>query len=208
MVDMAAITGAASALKTAYDLGKAALGAHDAAVVKAKISEMQGEIHSALSSAISAQTEQVALLKRVDKLEKQLADRKAFDRDMKRYELVELPPGIYIRQLKASAAAPGEPIHSICPTCHGNGKKFPLHKSEPNHGVYHLTCHSCGTKLSVGHFSAPSRANTRRGSAWTFTKERLITIIQEIRRCNRKLLNLDDEIQASRDKLLQQHPPD
>ena len=171
MVDMTAITGAASTLKTAYDLGKAALSPHDAAVVKAKIAEMQGEISSALASAITAQTEQMALLKRVDELEKYLADRKAFDREMKRYELVELPPGILVRRLKESAAKPGEPIHCICPTCYGNGKNFPLHRGKTNQGQYDLTCHSCGTKLTAGDFVAPPRpASYRRqrsGSSWT-----------------------------------------
>lgn len=153
-MDMAAIAGAASALKAAYDLSKAALGAHDAAVIRAKISEMQGEISSALASAITAQTEQLALLKRVDELEKQVANRKAQDRELKRYELVELPPGVWIRRLKEGAAKPGEPIHPACPTCYGRREIQPLHRGETSSGVYDMTCKACGTVLRVGHFRA------------------------------------------------------
>jgi hypothetical protein len=42
----------------------------------------------------------------------------------------------------------------------------------------------------------------------TFPPQRMREIIHAIRHCNRKFLNLESEIKTSRDKLLQQHPPD
>lgn len=47
MVDMTAITSAAGDLKAAYDLSKTAISVHDAAAIRAKVAEMQGEISSA-----------------------------------------------------------------------------------------------------------------------------------------------------------------
>jgi hypothetical protein len=167
MVDMAAIAGAASALKAAYDLSKAALSAHDAAVVRAKITEMQGEISSALASAITAQTDQMALLKRVDELEKNVADRKAWDREKRRYDLVQLPPGVWIRQLKESAAKPGEPVHPVCCNCYEQRKISPLQTSEKL-GTHYLTCNGCGATLELEtHRRPPLQLNYKDSRGWT-----------------------------------------
>jgi hypothetical protein len=70
MVDMAAIASAATALRSAYELSKAALGVRDEAMIRAKVIEMQAEISSALAGAITAQTDQFAALDRVRELEK------------------------------------------------------------------------------------------------------------------------------------------
>src|SRR6266542_2735441 len=155
MVDMAAIAGAAGALKSALDLAKTALGMRDPALIRAKISEMQGEISSALASAITAQTDQLAMLNRVGDLEKEVARFKAWDAEKDRYALEERPPGVFVWTLKQEAAKPGEPIHCICPTCYQRDKKSVLQAGETSHGAHELTCHECGTKLEVGHFTPP-----------------------------------------------------
>jgi RNase P subunit RPR2 len=155
MVDMAAIAGAASALKSAYDLSKAALSAHDHAVVRAKITEMQGEISAALASAITAQTEHMATLSRVRELEAELAERNAWDAERKRYRMERLPPGVLVYTLKEEMAEPDDIPHHICPTCYHRGKKSPLHSDAPGMGIHHLTCHECGTKLEIGHYQWP-----------------------------------------------------
>src|ERR1700676_1864317 len=100
MIDMGAIVSAAGALKTAYDLSKAAIGLHDAALIRAKVTEMQGEISSALASAIEAQTAQMAMLKQVGDLEKEIANLKAWEDEKKRYALKKLDPGELVYSLK------------------------------------------------------------------------------------------------------------
>jgi len=161
MVDMAAIAGAAGALKTALDLAKSALGMHDAALIRAKVTEMQGEISTALAGAITAQTDQLAMLNRVDKLEKELAKHEAWDAEKKRYQMERLPPGVLVYTLKQEAAAPAEEIHSICPTCYHRSKTSPLQATEPSNGVHHLKCFECGTGLEVGIYR-PSTVNRHR----------------------------------------------
>jgi hypothetical protein len=155
MVDIAAIAGAASALKSAYDLSKAALSAHDDSVVRAKVSEMQGEISAALASAITAQTEHLAALDRVRDLERELAQLKAWEVEKQRYQMERLPPGVIVYTLKQEGVNAGEVPHSICPTCYHRGKKSLLHSDQPGNGVYNLTCHECGTSLHVGIFRPP-----------------------------------------------------
>ena len=87
MVDMAAIAGAATSLKTAIDISKIALSLRDESLIRTKVLEMQGEISSALASAIAAQTDQLAILQRINDLEKEVAQLKAWDADKQRYEL-------------------------------------------------------------------------------------------------------------------------
>lgn len=135
MVDMAAIAGAASALKSAYDLSKAAIGLHDTAMMRAKVAEMQGEISSALASAIMAQTDQMAILQRVSDLEKQVADFEEWDREKDKYKLYHLGWVTYAYMLKPNTRG-SEPPHWVCTKCYSereiyiiqmilsNGQKF------------------------------------------------------------------------------------
>jgi hypothetical protein len=119
MVDMAAIAGAASALKNAYDISKAALGLRDAALIQSKILEMQREISSALSSAITAQTDQMTMLQRIGALEKEVADFETWNAEKERYELKSLGYDCFAYMLKPEARA-AEPPHWICAHCFRN----------------------------------------------------------------------------------------
>jgi hypothetical protein len=160
MVDMAAIASAASALKTAIDIGRTALGLRDTASIRTKVTEMQGEISSALASAIAAQQDQIAILKHVGELEKEIADLKTWEAEKRRYSLRELPPGVFVRALKPEMAG-GEPPHFICETCFQRGKKRILNSDEERNGIYHLKCHECDTTLRIGHVtSRAQRADT------------------------------------------------
>jgi hypothetical protein len=160
MVDMAAIASAAGALKTAFDISKTALSLRDASLIKAKVTEMQGEISSALASAIAAQTDQLAMLERERDLEKEVAHLKAWDADKERYQLERLPPGVHVYTLQQDMAKPGETPHSICKTCYQHGIKSVLDSDEPGNGVHNLTCQECGASLHAGIFHGQRRANT------------------------------------------------
>jgi hypothetical protein len=164
MVDMAAIASAAGALKTAYDLSKAAIGAHDAGAIRAKVAEMQGEISSALASAITAQTDQMAILKRVSDLEKEVADLKAWEAQKQRYHLKRFDPGVFVYSLKENDPS-GEPPHQICPACYENGKKQYLQATARTQGGHRVhACPGCkheyafGPKAFDGGFAAQHRS--------------------------------------------------
>ena len=93
MVDMAAIAGAATSLKTAIDISKIALGLRDESLIRTKVLEMQGEISSALASAIAAQTDQLAILQRISDLEKEITQLKAWDAEKENYDLKPIARG-------------------------------------------------------------------------------------------------------------------
>ncbi len=150
MVDMAAIAAAASALKNAYDISKAALGMRDAALVQSKIGEMQGEISSALASAIAAQTDQMAMLRRIGELEKEVVNFETWKTEKERYELKELAPqGIYAYAIK-EAVRGAEPAHWICPDCYESRHKSVLQQVTRYPGAADVRlCQRCGWEAYV-----------------------------------------------------------
>jgi hypothetical protein len=93
-------------------------------------------------------------------LKARVVDLETWEAEKRRYQLEQLPPGVFVYSLKQEMAN-GEPPHSICQTCYQRGKKSILHSDEPGNGVYNMTCHECGTSLHVGHFRPPP-ANYRR----------------------------------------------
>jgi hypothetical protein len=119
---MSAIAGAAGALKSAYELSKAALGLRDAALIREKVIEMQGEISSALAGAITAQTDELTMLKQVQALEAEVARLKAWEGEKPKYELVGLETGAVVYTLKAEERGT-EPPHWLCPQCFAGAKK-------------------------------------------------------------------------------------
>jgi hypothetical protein len=154
---VAEIYASISAFKTMFDMAKGLKDINDAAIRNGAVIELQEQI-------LSAQTAQAALIQQISELEKEVADLKTWEGEKERYELVELPPGVWIRRLKESAAKAGEPIHPICCTCYEQRKISPLHASEPSMGVHHLTCNGCGAKLDVGRWQKPqANYSTRRG---------------------------------------------
>lgn len=131
MVDMAMISGAMSALKTAGDLTKLIIASHDASVMREKAIELQAQIFTAQQNALTAQSDQFALLERVRELKKHIADLEAWDTEKQRYEMKRLSSGSIAYSLKADASG-SEPPHYICAACYQHGKKFILQKMQQN----------------------------------------------------------------------------
>jgi hypothetical protein len=156
MVDMAAIAGAASALKTAFDISKVALGLRDAALIRAKVTEMQGEISTALAGAIAAQTDQLAMLQRVNDLEKEVADLKAWEAEKQKYELKDVGHGAFAYVRKADAE-PTEPPHWLCTNCYNSGKKSILLRTEKHMGFQNVlwSCPACSATLTINFAVSP-----------------------------------------------------
>jgi hypothetical protein len=125
VVDITAIAGLVSSLKAATDISKAMVGLRDGALIQSKVIELQGVILTAQQSALSAQSDQFAVLERVRELEKEIAHLKAWDTEKKKYELREVSPGAFAYVMKKSAKG-GEPPHWLCAACYQRGNKFIL----------------------------------------------------------------------------------
>jgi ribosomal protein L37AE/L43A len=141
--------------KTMLDMAKGLKDINDAAVRNTAVIELTEKI-------ISAQAVQTALVARVGELEKDLVRFETWETEKERYQLRELPPGIFVRALK-SGMENGEPPHHVCADCYNKGVKSLLHVTGQGNGRTHWKCHSCGFNEHSGTFTPP-RVN--RGSDW------------------------------------------
>lgn len=101
-------------------------------------------------SALDAQQGLAAALKRIDELEAEIMDLKAWDGEKERYELKRFHPGTFAYVLRQSSAD-GEPLHRICANCYHQGKKALLQATsrlELRRRVYR--CPSCKTEIAIG----------------------------------------------------------
>jgi hypothetical protein len=160
MVDMSAIAGALSSLKAANDIAQAMIGLRDAASFQSKLIEFQAKIIEANNSAFAAHDERAALLQKISDLEKQVAKLEAWEAEKQRYQLQELPPGVFVRMLKPTMAG-SEPIHRLCAKCYEDGTKSLLQSAGTVHGQETLNCHRCGARMVVGVYQAPPPQNAR-----------------------------------------------
>jgi hypothetical protein len=166
MPDMTLIAGTVSSLKSAYDFSKTLLGIRDAAMLNAKVIELQQMILSAQSNALTTQSDMTTLLEEKRALENQVAVLKTWDETEKlRYELKSVE-GVFIYALKPQAQGV-EPPHWICAACYGNQKKSVLQRGgTPMNGRWPWLCPSCKTAVFSdwqGRF--PVRLRDQKGGA-------------------------------------------
>ncbi len=153
--DANAIAGVVSGFKAATELAQLAIDARDAGVIRAKAIELQREIFAAQSSALTAQADQFALLNRVNELEKEVADLRAWDTEKQNYKLVELRKNVARGHGGALAYALkeetdlSEPVHLLCPECFENRRKSVLQQETRFPGnVDFLYCLHCGSEIN------------------------------------------------------------
>lgn len=104
-----------SALKSAIDIAQSLKNINDAAV-RNRVAIELGE------KLVAAYQLQLALLSRVDELEKEVVRIKASDTEKHRYELKSVGNGAVAYMLKPEARG-SEPPHWLCPTCYDKGQK-------------------------------------------------------------------------------------
>lgn len=144
---MVMLQGAISGLKSAAEIAIGLSKLRTMTEVQGKAIELQQIILAAQSSALSAQSDQLALIEQIRKLEKEVADVKAWDAQKHRYTLVSPWNGTVVQALKKSSSGP-EPPHWICTRCYEEGTKgFLGSKEERGHLV--LECTHCKNQLQT-----------------------------------------------------------
>jgi hypothetical protein len=154
MVDMSAIAGLATSLRAVAEITKAMKDVNDANLIQTKVFELTREIMAAQACALAAQTAQSDLLQRERDLETEIAKLRAWEAEAARYQLQELPPGVFVWTLR-QAMANGEPIHRLCAKCYEDGKKSILQSLGTIHGQENLKCHGCDSTLKIGVYQPP-----------------------------------------------------
>jgi hypothetical protein len=173
MFDAAAMSGMITSLKATADLSQLAINAHDAAAVRSKVIELQGQIVAAQSYALAAQMNQTAILERVHLLEKEVTDLKTWDAEKQKYELVNIRDEpttkhfgpAFARALKTEIAV-AEPFHLICPDCYERSEKSILQEEVRPRRIQVLFCQRCRFEISR---TGPWEPDTSR---WTTPKKR------------------------------------
>jgi primase-polymerase (primpol)-like protein len=150
MVDMMAIQGAITGLKTATDIAKGLLHLQSLAEVQTKVIDLQSAILAAQSSALTAQSDQFAMIQRVRDLEEEIARVKAWEEEKQRYQLITPWPGCHVYALKESSKGT-EPPHWICTQCYENGMKSLLHDTQhwDRQIKQIIQCHRCKFALEI-----------------------------------------------------------
>lgn len=155
MTDPLTIGGAIASLKTAGEIAGAFVGLRDQAMIQTKVIELQSVILAAQSSAMSAQSEQFALLDAKRGLEAKIAELEAWDREKERYQLQEIGRGSFAYALKADAQGT-EPAHMICPNCYQQRRKSLLQATDTV--TMRLRTHRCpACKTEVAGSLAPAQ---------------------------------------------------
>jgi hypothetical protein len=116
MVDITAIAGAVTSLRSAIDITKALKDVTDANLVQTKVFELTREILTAQASALDAREAQRELMDKIRELEAQVRQFEAWEVEKRRYQLKDYGGNTFAYELRPDAAN-GEPIHRVCPTC-------------------------------------------------------------------------------------------
>jgi superfamily II helicase len=163
MTDALAIAGMIQSFKTMTDLGKALLGMRDAALIREKVIELNGEILSAQAGALATQADQAALLKHVHELEKEVTDLKAWNAEKQKYELTKASPyaDVFAYVLKDDSGS-SEPHHYICPKCYEDRIKSILQKETRIPLAEVLVCARCGADIYLSGEPSPLHAAAKK----------------------------------------------
>ncbi len=161
---LAAMASASGALKSASEITKTLLETKDSAVVRAKVIELNGQIITAQTSTLAAQTSQFELLEKVRSLEKEVADLEAWDTEKRRYNLTAVGQIGFAYALKGSMSQ-GEPPHWLCTGCYTQSKKSILQgASGLEQGTHNYekrwVCHKCALSVMAPYTTLPTYSNT------------------------------------------------
>jgi hypothetical protein len=119
---VAEIAAAITSFRASLDITKAMIGLRDDELFRTKSIELQTAITDALEKSIAAREAYAAQLDRVDALEAEVADLKAWDAEKQNYELTKAGDAAVAFMLKPNARGTETP-HWLCPNCFSNGKK-------------------------------------------------------------------------------------
>ena len=135
-------------LKSANETVKGLIEIRDTAKFGNAIIELQAQIMTAQQGAFAAQARESALAEEVRDLKARMAELEAWDAEQEKYELTEVPPGVFVFALKESEQS-SEPAHWICANCFQHHQKSLLQRSgvRSRRRIYH--CANCSNEIEV-----------------------------------------------------------
>jgi hypothetical protein len=107
--------------KTARDMTTQFVEVRDAIKFGEIKSKLQAEIMAAYDAAMDMREREATLIDENATLKRRVAELEARNAQLDRYELKQLPPGVFVRAFKPNVR-PVEPQHYACDKCYGEGK--------------------------------------------------------------------------------------
>lgn len=148
-MDIGSMAAALASMKTATDITTALLGIKTDAAVQSKAVELTGALLQVQQQLLSAQMEQMKLIKRIDELEAELRQAQKQDDLTDRYRLHRFETGHHAYVLKPEFRG-SEPEHFLCSRCFENGKRITLQ------GQKALRCPDCDKRIQTEHINYPT----------------------------------------------------
>jgi rubrerythrin len=111
-----------------------------------ELRKLHAEILAAQRGAMTAQTNEVALLEEVGKLKKRVAELEAWDSERRRYERRNVGLGAFAYVLKKTERNKEEP-HWACTNCYEHGKIITLQLGRPKVGPSRWFCPTCKNEI-------------------------------------------------------------
>ena len=152
---IAEIAGAINSVRSSLEIAKAMVSLRDAEAFRIKSLELRESISDALEKSIAARMAQSDQLDRINALEAELANLKAWDAEQEDYELVALNRGASAFMLKPHARST-KPPHWLCPNCFANRKKsFLLPTANKSAVETSFVCTPCGSAVFLRYKTIP-----------------------------------------------------
>jgi hypothetical protein len=149
-MDLLAIQGLASSLKTAIDVSKALFDLKLSADVQTKVIDLQSAILAAQNSALAATAAQFELQERVKELEAQLRAVEDWNATKARYLLVAPWRGAAQVYALRRAESRGEEPHFLCTNCFHQRKPVILIPTPVQHMAI-MQCPACKALIQTGY---------------------------------------------------------
>jgi hypothetical protein len=141
--------------KTARDMTTQFVEVRDAIKFGEIKTKLQAEIMAAYDAAMDMREREATLVDENATLKRRVAELEARDVHLDRYELKQLPPGVFVYALKVNVQ-PVEAPHYACEKCYGDGKISRLNSILVFNGIETLSCSRCNSQVKTG-YSTPSR---------------------------------------------------
>jgi predicted RNA-binding Zn-ribbon protein involved in translation (DUF1610 family) len=143
-MDIATISTAITALKSATGIIQALSDMNKGAEINQKAIELQSIILGLQGNLLELQAQVSELLDKKRELERKIGDQDAWVGMEKEYHLTEITSGQYIY-----ASSTQKPGHWLCPNCFDKKKKSILQeRDQRQHGKFYR-CHDCTLSFSI-----------------------------------------------------------
>jgi hypothetical protein len=149
----AEISAAITSFRASIDIAKAMIGLRDDELFRKKSLELNAAIADALEKSIAARESYAAQLQRINAMEAEIANLKAWDAEKQKYELKPNFGGGVAYMMKPEARG-SEPPHWLCPQCYSNGKKGFLVPADHGGGI-HKSCRCLECKTECYMYGKP-----------------------------------------------------